>query len=171
MGRCAGRRLVGPGVVIAVVTMLLFAVITVALAAPIVDHGWLPVVLGSRLANTASAVLLLGVVSRARSSSPSSASSARLDVLMEPSERLDRSTLALVVVAGVFDIVAFAVYAVGLEVAPTWLVGLASSFGPVIAVAYGVWRLGERPRATQWLGLALLAVGVVVLALAGEAGP
>ena len=90
---------------------------------------------------------------------------------MEPSERLDRSTLALVVVAGVFDIVAFAVYAVGLEVAPTWLVGLASSFGPVIAVAYGVWRLGERPRATQWLGLALLGVGVVVLALAGEAGP
>ena len=132
--------------------MLLFAVITVALAAPIVDHGWLPVVLGSRLASTASAVLLLGGVSRARASaSPASASSARLDVLMEPSERLDRSTLALVAVAGVFDIVAFAVYAVGLEVAPTWLVGLASSFGPVIAVAYGVWRLGERrARRSGW---------------------
>ena len=55
--------------------------------------------------------------------------------------------------------------------APTWLVGLASSFGPVIAVAYAVWRLGERPHATQWVGLALLGVGVVVLALAGEAGP
>ena len=71
---------------------------------------------------------------------------------MEPSDRLDRSTLALVAAAGVFDIIAFAVYAVGLEVAPTWLVGLASSFGPVIAVAYGISRLGERPRATQWLG-------------------
>jgi drug/metabolite transporter (DMT)-like permease len=54
---------------------------------------------------------------------------------------------------------------------PGLLLGLASSFGPVIAVAYGVWRLGERPHATQWLGLALLGVGVVVLALAGEAGP
>ena len=42
-----------------------------------------------------------------------------------------------------------------------------ASFGPVIAVAYGVWRLGERPRATQWLGLALLGVGVAALALAG----
>jgi uncharacterized membrane protein len=162
-GSLRGARLVGPGVLIAVVTMLLFAVITVALAAPIVDHGWLPVVLGSRLASTASAVLLLAVVSRARSIS----SSTRLDVLMEPSDRLDRSTLGLVAAAGVFDIIAFAVYAVGLEVAPTWLVGLASSFGPVIAVAYGISRLGERPRATQWLGLALLGAGVVVLAVAG----
>jgi drug/metabolite transporter (DMT)-like permease len=161
-GSLRGARLVGPGVLIAIVTMLLFAVVTVALAAPIVDHGWLPVVLGSRLASTMSAVLLLGVVSRARS-----ASSTRFDVLMEPSDRLDRSTLGLVAVAGVFDMLAFAVYAVGLEVAPTWLVGLASSFGPVIAVAYGVWRLGERPRSTQWLGLALLGVGVVVLAVAG----
>lgn len=111
-GSLRGARLVGPGVLIAVVTMLLFAAITVALAAPIVDHGWLPVVVGSRLASTMSSVVLLGVVSRARSSSrspsSSSSSSARLDVLMEPSERLDRSTLALVVVAGVFDMVAFA---------------------------------------------------------------
>ena len=86
---------------------------------------------------------------------------------MEPSEPPRPVDARAGVVAGVFDIVAFAVYAVGLEIAPTWLVGLASSFGPVIAVAYGVWRLGERPRATQWLGLAFLGVGVVVLALAG----
>ena len=63
-GSLRGARLVGPGVVVAIVTMLLFAVVTVALAAPIVDHGWLPVVLGSRLANTASALVLLAVVGR-----------------------------------------------------------------------------------------------------------
>jgi drug/metabolite transporter (DMT)-like permease len=168
-GSVRGARIVGPGVAIAVVTMLLFAAVTVALAAPIVEHGWLPVVLGSRLANAASAVVLLLVVSWMRSSAASSSTSrpARFDVLMEPSQRIDRSTLALVVMCGVFDIVAFTVYAVGLEVAPTWLVGLASSFGPVIAVAYGVWRLGERPRSTQWLGLALVGIGVVVLAVAG----
>ena len=67
VARCAARGWSGPGSLIAVVTMLLFAVITVALAAPIQDHGWLPVVLGSRLANTASAVLLL-VVGAARRS-------------------------------------------------------------------------------------------------------
>ena len=86
---------------------------------------------------------------------------------MEPSEPFDRVSLGLVIVTGVFDIAAFAIYAVGLAVAPTWLVGLASSFGPVIAIAYAVWRLGERPRPTQWLGLALLGAGVMVLAVAG----
>jgi drug/metabolite transporter (DMT)-like permease len=158
-GAVRGARLVGPGVLIAIVTMLLFATLTVALAAPIQDHGWLPVVLGSRLANTASALVLLVVVGRLRSR--------RLEVLTEPSGPVDRTSLGLVAVAGLFDIAAFAVYAVGLEIAPTWLVGLASSFGPVLAVGYAVWRLGERPHATQWLGLALLAAGVVVLAVAG----
>ncbi len=158
-GSVRGARIVGPGVVIAVVTMLLFAVVTVALAAPIQDHGWLPVVVGSRLANTGVALVLLLVARRS--------SSRRWSVLTEPSEPFDRVSLGLVIVTGTFDIAAFAIYAVGLAVAPTWLVGLASSFGPVIAVAYAVWRLGERPRPTQWLGLALLGAGVVVLAVAG----
>jgi len=158
-GSVRGARVVGPGVVIAVVTMLLFAVVTVALAAPIQEHGWLPVVIGSRLANTGVALVLLFVARRSRSR--------RVDVLMEPREPFDRVSLGLVIVTGTFDIAAFAIYAVGLAVAPTWLVGLASSFGPVIAIAYAVWRMGERPRATQWLGLALLGTGVVVLAVAG----
>ena len=85
--------------------MLLFAVVTVALAAPIEDHGWLPVVVGSRLANTGVALLLLVVARRSTSS--------RVDVLMEPSEPFDRVSLGLVIVTGVFDIAAFAVYAVG----------------------------------------------------------
>ena len=154
-----GARLVGPGVLIAIATMLLFATVTVALAAPIQDHGWLPVVLGSRLANTASAVILLVAVGRSRSR--------RFAVLTEPADPVDRRSLVLVTVAGLFDIVAFTVYAVGLEVAPTWLVGLASSFGPVLVVVYAVGRLGERPHATQWMGLALLGGGVIVLAVAG----
>ena len=158
-GSMGGARIVGLGVVFALATMGLFAVVTVGLAAPIEDHGWLPVVVGSRLANTGVALLLLTVVRRS--------SSRRLDVLTQPAGPLDRTSLGLVIVAGVFDIAAFAVYAVGLEVAPTWLIGLASSFGPVIVVVYAVWRLGERPRSTQWAGLALLAAGVVVLALAG----
>jgi drug/metabolite transporter (DMT)-like permease len=62
---------------------------------------------------------------------------------------------------------AFVAFAIGLEVAPTWLVGLASSFGPVIAVVFAVRQLGEHLRPTQWAGLALLAGGVVVLAVSG----
>ncbi|MEW6226152.1 MAG: DMT family transporter [Chloroflexota bacterium] len=152
-------RIVGPGVLVAVVTMLLFAILTVVLADPIRAHGWLPVVLGSRISNAGSAVLLL-VVAR-RTEAP------RLRPLLRPFRGWDRTAIALVVAGGVFDIAAFAAYAVGLEVAAVWLVGLASSFGPVLAIAYAVWRLGERPRLSQWLGVALIGVGVVVLALAG----
>jgi transporter family protein len=158
-GQLRGARLVGPGVIVAIATMLLFAIVTIALAAPIEDHGWLPVVLGSRIANAATGLLLLAVVGR--SVSP------RLAPLTQPADRMDRTALALVIAAGVFDIAAFIAYAIGLEVAPTWLVGLASSFGPVIVVVFAVWRLGERLHPTQWFGLALLAAGVVVLAVAG----
>jgi drug/metabolite transporter (DMT)-like permease len=157
-GSLRGARIVGPGIIAALATLILFAVVTVGLAAPIQDHGWLSVITGSRIANCAtSAVLYLGI-RRTRSS--------RFRPLLWPSLRPTRSTFALVGVAGVFDMSAFVAYAMGLAVAPTWLVGLASSFGPVIVVAYAVWRLGERPRSTQWLGLVLIAAGVVVLALA-----
>jgi transporter family protein len=75
--------------------------------------------------------------------------------------------VAIVIVGGVCDVAGFATYAMGLAVAPVWLVGLSSSFGPVLAVGYAIWRLGERPHPTQWVGLALIAAGIVVLALAG----
>ena len=152
-------RIVGPGVLVALLTMLLFAILTVLLSDPIRTHGWLPVVLGSRIANAGAGLLLLGLA--LRTGAP------RLRPLMRPFAGWDRTAVALVVAAGVFDIAAFTAYAIGLEVAPVWLVGLASSFGPVIAIGYAVWRLGERPHRSQWLGVALIGVGVVVLALAG----
>jgi drug/metabolite transporter (DMT)-like permease len=153
-----GMRIVGPGVVAAVLTLLGFAVLTVALATPIRDHGWLPVVMGSRVGNNLGSIALLVVALRS--------GSARFGPLLEPARGWTRTVVALVVLGGAFDIAAFAAYAIGLAVAPVWLVGLASSFGPVLAVGYAIWRLGERPHATQWAGLALIAVGIVVLAVA-----
>ena len=49
--------------------------------------------------------------------------------------------------------------------APTWIVGLASSFGPVVSVfvAVAIWR--ERLRPNQWLGLVGLGAGLVAVAL------
>jgi drug/metabolite transporter (DMT)-like permease len=152
-------RIVGPGVAIALVTMVLFAVLTVALAAPIQDYGWLPVMLGSRLTNTLVGAALLIVALRSRSG--------RLGVLLGPPGGLDRRAVSLVLVAGACDLVGFVAYTIGLEVSLTWLVGLASSFGPAIAVLFAVAFLGERLRPSQWLGLAMLAGGLVVLALAG----
>lgn len=158
-GSWRGVRLVGPGVLVAVLTTLLFAVVTILLASPIRDHGWLSVVLGSRLANVAAGALLLALA--LRTGAP------RLRPLLWPGSALTRSLAGLVVVAGVCDMLGFGAYAVGLEVAPVWLVGLASSFGPVMVVMYAVGRLGERLRRTQWLGLVLIGAGVVVLAVSG----
>jgi drug/metabolite transporter (DMT)-like permease len=87
--------------------------------------------------------------------------------LLEPSGGWSRTAVAVVLVGGVCDVGAFAVYAMGLGVAPVWLVGLASSFGPVLAVGWAIWRLGERPFRTQWAGLALITAGIVALGLAG----
>jgi drug/metabolite transporter (DMT)-like permease len=78
---------------------------------------------------------------------------------------LDRRSLGLVVLVGMLDLGGFIALAIGLGVAPTWLVGLASSFGPVVAVAAGVALFGERPRATQWVGLGCVAASVVLIAL------
>ncbi len=158
-GTLRGVRLVGPGVVAALITMLGFALLAVLLAGPIRAHGWLGVLVGSRIANVVAVVLLLVVA--LRSGSP------RLRALLWPSPGWSRTAIVLVVVAGAFDITAFVAYAIGLAVAPTWLVGLASSFGPVLAVAYAVSRMGERPHRTQWLGLTLIGLGVGVLAVFG----
>ena len=67
--------------------------------------------------------------------------------------------------AGLLDVVGVVAFAMGLAVAPTWIVGLASSFGPVVAVVVAVALWGERLRASQWLGLAGIAAGLVAVAL------
>jgi drug/metabolite transporter (DMT)-like permease len=56
-------------------------------------------------------------------------------------------------------------FGIGLERAETWLVGLASSFGPAVAVLVAVAFLGERLRPTQWLGLVAIGVGLGAVAL------
>ena len=158
-GSLRGVRIVGPGVVAAVLTLIGFAVITLLLATPIREHGWFPVIVGSRIGNNLASMLLLAVALRSawRGFRP----------MLEPSLGWTRPVVLVVIIGGVCDIAAVAAYAIGLGIAPVWLIGLSSSFGPVLAVGYAVWRLGERPHRTQWAGLGLIAVGVAVLALAG----
>ena len=63
------------------------------------------------------------------------------------------------------DVIGLAAFSIGLETAPTWLVGLASSFGPAVTILVAVAFLGERLKPIQWLGLAGVAVGMVAIAL------
>jgi drug/metabolite transporter (DMT)-like permease len=155
-GGLRSTRLVGRGVPLAVVALVLFAVVTIGLADVISRHGWLSVIVVSRAANTVACVALLIVVRVAR---PRWA-----EPLLATAVSSGRA-LALVLLAGALDLAGFISYAVGLEVAETWIVGLASSFGPVVAVLVGLGALGERLRPSQWLGLGLVGAGLVAVAL------
>jgi drug/metabolite transporter (DMT)-like permease len=156
-GGIRGTRIVSRGIGFALVALVLFAVVTVGMAGPIKAAGWLPVVLVSRIVNTLVSCLLLGAVLASRSP--------RLAPFVATVEPETRAAFGVVLLAGLFDVVGLISFAIGLEVAETWLVGLASSFGPVVAVLVAVAVLGERLRPTQWLGLAGIAAGLVFVAV------
>ena len=71
----------------------------------------------------------------------------------------------IVVLAGILDVAGLISFATGLESAPTWMVGLASSFGPAITIVIAVGLLGERLRPIQWLGLAGILAGMIAIAI------
>lgn len=159
-GGWRSTRLVGPGVLFAAIAMVCFAALTIALAGPIRHAGWLPVLFASRIANAATVWIVLAIVLASRSP--------RVEPLLAGRPDLPttlRAAVAVAVVGALLDIGGFVAFAIGLETAPTWIVGLASSFGPVVTVfvAVALWR--ERLRPSQWLGLAGLGAGLIAVAL------
>jgi len=149
--------LVGPGVPFAVVALVAFALVTVGLAGPIEQTGWLPVIIWSRLGNAALVwiVLAVAILGRPAIAAP----------LLASSQPATWRAAIPVAAAGILDVGGFISFAVGLEVADTWLVGLASSFGPAVAVLVAFVFLGERPRRNQWVGFAAIAAGLVAVAV------
>jgi drug/metabolite transporter (DMT)-like permease len=157
-GGIRATRFSGPGVVFAVVALILFAVMTVGLAEAIERSGWLEVLVVSRIVNALVSVGAVVVLSAL--AIPRLAAIVQVDTV----GRRPRSW-AIVVVAGVLDVAGLIVFAVGLEQAETWLVGLVSSFGPAFTILIAVLLLGERLRRVQWIGLAGVALGMVLIAL------
>ena len=156
-GGWRGTRIVGRGVLFSLFAMVLFAGLTIGLAGPIASAGWLPVLFASRIANSATiwTLLLVVLVLRPRGS----------ELLLGHERARGVGAVGIAAAAGLLDITGFVAFAVGLEVAPTWIVGLASSFGPVVTVIVAVAIWGERLRPTQWLGLVGIAVGLIAVAL------
>ena len=76
-----------------------------------------------------------------------------------------RRVALLLLVAGALDASGLISFAIGLSSAPTWLVGLASSFGPAVTILVAVAILGERLKPIQWAGLAGVAIGMVAIGL------
>ena len=157
-GGLRSARVVGRGVAFAMVALVLFAVMTVGSAEAIDISGWLPLILLARVTQVVAGWSLLGIGLglRPRWMGP----------LLEAPQASSGRAVGIAVTAGLLDVVGLISFAIGLERSETWLVGLASSFGPAVAVVVAVAFLGERLRPTQWLGLAGIAAGLAAVALA-----
>jgi drug/metabolite transporter (DMT)-like permease len=160
-GGLRGIRFAGPGVAFAVVALILFAVMTIGSDIVLERAGWVQVLLVSRSANAVISVLVLVVAMTAlRGPAAPLLQGERAD-----GGRVDKRVIGAVVLAGLLDVLGLMSFAYGLEVAETWLVGLASSFGPAVTIVVAVAFLGERLKPIQWLGLAGVLVGMIAIGL------
>jgi drug/metabolite transporter (DMT)-like permease len=159
-GGWRATRFAGPGVAFALVATILFAGMTLTTDIALESAGWLQVLVVARMVNaTLSIVTVTWLTVRPRAARSNA----------EPRPALDaagrRQVAAFILLAGSLDVLGLASFAIGLETAPTWLVGLASSFGPVVTIVFAVAFLGERLKPIQWLGLAGVGFGMVAIGL------
>ena len=160
-GTMRGTKLASPGVAFAIVALVLFASMSIASDIVIDLSSWIDVLIVSRATNAVVSMAILAVA---------------LTALRGPAKPLiigesgapgaiDRRVVGLVVLAGILDVGGLMVFTYGLEHAETWLVGLASSFGPAVTIVVAVAFLGERLKPVQWLGLGGVLVGMIAIGL------
>jgi uncharacterized membrane protein len=160
-GGLRGTRFAGPGVVFAVIALVLFSMMAITTDVALESGSWLQVLLVSRVVTAVISVVLVAVVLGRRGRGGS-----WVTVPSGEDGPVQRGRVMMaIVLAGVLDVLGLISFAIGLERAPTWLVGLASSFGPAVTILVAVVLLGERLKAIQWVGLAGVAVGMIAIAL------
>ncbi len=148
-------RFAGPGVIFAVIALVLFALMTIVSDIAFDEAGWLQVLLTARIANTVISIAIIGLLS--------SRQAGQHDPGVSPWST--RRILPAIVIAGTLDVLGLVSFAIGLDSAPTWMVGLASSFGPAVTILVAVVLLGERLKPVQWVGLAAVVAGMVAIGL------
>lgn len=157
-GGLRATRFAGPGVVFAVVALILFALMTITMDVALESADWLQVLLVSRLVTAAISIVAVAGVSMAARETVDVGSRVR-------TSGSRRRTAAMLLVAGSLDVTGLVSFSVGLSSAPTWMVGLASSFGPAVTILVAVALLGERLRPIQWFGLVGVAIGMIAIGL------
>ncbi|MEO5884681.1 MAG: DMT family transporter [Candidatus Limnocylindrales bacterium] len=162
-GSIRGTRLASPGVAFAIVALVLFATMSIGSDIVIDRAGWLEVLLVSRTANAvvSTVILVVALTVGRRVAQPLLIGEPGADL------RVDRRVVGFVALAGILDVAGLMVFTYGLEFAETWLVGLASSFGPAVTIIFAVAFLGERLKPVQWLGLAGVLAGMIAIGLPG----
>lgn len=143
-----------PGLSLAIASTLLFGVATYVTGWASKEAGFLPSLWFGHL-SMMTVFLIGGLVVWLRSSSrPSQA--------REPARR----AIGLAILVGVVELLGTIAYARGAEVGLVWIVTAASATYPLIPVFGGVALLHERPAPNQYLGVALVVAGLVVLGFA-----
>jgi drug/metabolite transporter (DMT)-like permease len=164
-GGWRATRFASPGVIFAVVALILFASMSIGTDIVIDRAPWQQVLLVSRSSNAVLSVLILLIamtVGRrwaAQMLIGDEGTDAGSRALPE------RRVVGLIVLAGILDVLGLLSFSYGLEHAETWLVGLASSFGPAVTILVAVAFLGERLRPIQWVGLAGVLAGMIAIGL------
>jgi drug/metabolite transporter (DMT)-like permease len=158
-GGWRSTRLAGPGVIFAIASLVLFAMMAITTDVAIEYADWLQVLLVSRVVDAALGIVVLAAVVWI-------AARRRVPGLPPARAAIPKGRVAAaIVLAGMLDVLGLASFAFGLSNAPTWLVGLASSFGPAVTILIAVAFLGERLKPIQWFGLSGVAVGMVLIAI------
>lgn len=159
-GGWRSAKLAGPGVAFALLATVLFALMTLTTDIALESGGWLEILVVARLVNAALSIAVLAWLTfrprpATRTVEPRPA--------LGPSGR--RQVGVFILLAGGLDVLGLASFSVGLESAPTWLVGLASSFGPVVTILFAVFFLRERLKPIQWVGLAGVGFGMIAIGI------
>lgn len=158
-GGLRATRFAGPGVAFAVVALVLFALMAITMDIALETADWIQVLLVSRLVIAIVSILaIVALTARGRRVVPHEPTPAAAPI---PRRRV----AAMLVLAGALDATGLISFAIGLSSAPTWLVGLASSFGPAVTILVAVAVLGERLKPIQWSGLVGVAIGMVAIGL------
>ena len=156
-GGWRGTRFAGPGVAFAVVALVMFAAMSIVTDIALETIDWLPLMIMARGFNALLSIAILVVLARRGGRSAERPADA-------PSWSRTKVVLAIVV-AGTLDVLGLISFVIGLETAPTWMVGLASSFGPAVTIIAAVAFLGERLKPIQWAGLGGILVGMIAIGL------
>jgi drug/metabolite transporter (DMT)-like permease len=144
-------------VVFSIIALILFSLMTMVTDIALETMEWLQVYSLARGVNAATSIVVLVLLARrtgGRSERP----------VGGPAWSESR-IVGAIVVAAVLDVLGLIAFAIGLESAPTWMVGLAASFGPAVTILAAVAFLGERLKPIQWFGLAGVAVGMIAIGL------
>lgn len=152
-------RFAGPGVALAIVALFLFSLMAIATDVAVERADVLQVLLISRLVTAGAAAIVLAFMLAGRR---------RAVGVNRPSDQprpIDARLIGAIILAGTLDIFGLASFTIGLESAPTWMVGLASSVAPAVTIIVAVTFLGERLKPIQWLGLSGVAVGLITIAI------